>query len=38
MQLDSFCLFVCFAVLEIELRLYTLSHSTSPFSWWFFSR
>jgi hypothetical protein len=24
-------LFVCFAVLELELKAYTLSHSTSPF-------
>jgi hypothetical protein len=24
------CLFVCFAVLGLELRAYTLSHSTSP--------
>jgi hypothetical protein len=33
--------FVClfrFAVLEFELRAYTLSHSTSPFLWRVFSR
>jgi hypothetical protein len=27
---------IFFVVLEFELRAYTLSHSTSPFSWWIF--
>jgi hypothetical protein len=28
--------FIFFAVLGLELRVYTLSHSTSPFLWWTF--
>jgi hypothetical protein len=31
-------LFCLFAVLEFELRAFTLSHSTSPVLWWVFSR
>jgi hypothetical protein len=27
-----------FVVMGLELRAYTLSHSTSPFLWWVFSR
>jgi hypothetical protein len=30
--------FFFFAVLEFKLRAYTLSHFTSPFLWWAFSR
>jgi hypothetical protein len=30
--------FYFFAVLGLELRAYTLSHSTSPFLWRFFSK
>jgi hypothetical protein len=32
----SFCFF--FLVLGFELKAYTLSHCTSPFSWWVFSK
>jgi hypothetical protein len=31
-------IFFFFALLGFELRAYTLSHSTSPFLWWVFSR
>jgi hypothetical protein len=29
---------ILFVVLGLELRAFTLSHSTSPFLWWVFSR
>jgi hypothetical protein len=36
-EFNFFPFFFFFAVLRFELRAYTLSHSTSPFLWVFFS-
>jgi hypothetical protein len=36
--LSSLTFFFFFVVLGLELRAYTLNHSTSHFLWWFFSR
>jgi hypothetical protein len=37
-DLDISLFLFFFAVLGLELGAYSLSHSTSPFLWWFFSR
>jgi hypothetical protein len=36
--IQGFFLFCFFVVLGLELRAYTLSHSTIPFLWWVFLR
>jgi hypothetical protein len=36
--LNLFGVFFFLALLGFELRVYTLSHSTSPLLWWVFSR